>query len=298
MQALAKGPKRPARPVAAGARGVKRGGLKKKQPPAAWKADYPIIRRLRAGRDAPVDSVGCERLADPRASQADFEWQCLVAAMLSSQTKDQTNAEAMLALRAYGNTIHRIARAPVQRLDGLICKVGFHRVKANNLKAAAKLILKRFGGRVPRTVEGLLALPGVGPKMAYLTLHSAFNQQDGLCIDTHVHRIANVLGWLRPRTKTPEDTRLALEAWLPKRHWGDINVCLVGLGQMQQQASHKLIDKCLQGRSPATALRLAARLGLRLRAGWHAGLDAACARRPELRRLVARTARRPGGGGA
>merc|ERR1719230_886774 len=81
-----------------------------RKPPAVWRADYPIIQELRATRDAPVDSVGCERLADPRASRKDFEWQCLVAAMLSSQTKDQQNAEAMAALHKHGNTVESIAK--------------------------------------------------------------------------------------------------------------------------------------------------------------------------------------------
>merc|ERR1740121_3367221 len=153
--------------------------------------------------------------------------------MLSSQTKDQTNAEAMAALRAHGNTLANIARTPVSRLDKLICKVGFHSVKARNLRAAAQLCIRRHGGRVPKTLEGLLELPGVGPKMAHLTLHAAFDAQAGLCVDTHIHRIANVLGWIK--TRTPEETRIALEAWLPKKHWPDINALKFGLGQQQQQ---------------------------------------------------------------
>merc|ERR1719440_1890016 len=89
------------------------GSRTSRRPPAAWRKDYPIIEELRKNKDAPVDSVGCERLADPKASRKDFEWQCLVAAMLSSQTKDQQNAEAMKELRKHGNKINIIAKTPV-----------------------------------------------------------------------------------------------------------------------------------------------------------------------------------------
>lgn len=282
------------RPVAGGARAggarrvLKARGRPAAGPPASWRADFPIIKRLRRRRDAPVDTIGCERLADPKACRADFEWQTLVAAMLSSQTKDQANAEAMAELRRFGNTAANVAAAPVARLARLIRKVGFHRTKAKHLKAAARLCQQEHGGRIPQTLEGLLELPGVGPKMAHLTLAAAFDRFEGLCIDTHIHRIANALGWLRPRTKTPEQTRIALEAWLPRREWRDFNILMVGLGQMQQQAPEKLVDRCLAGPQPAPALRLLTRIGFRHRPGRFASLDAAAARRPEIRRVLAR----------
>lgn len=257
---------------------------KQRIPPAAWRKDFPIIQELRALRDAPVDYVGCERLADPKASKANFEWQCLVAAMLSSQTKDQANAQAMSVLRKHGNTALSIARTPVKRLDRLIANVGFHSVKAKNLKKAAKICLEQHGGRVPSTLEGLMALPGVGPKMAHLVLHAAFNAQEGLCVDTHVHRIANALGWIS--TKTPEQTREALETWLPFEHWPDINILLVGIGQQQQQQQSLLVERCLRCKSPAAALSLVSRIGLQLRAEKVPALrDAACAS-SAIRRLL------------
>lgn len=255
-----------------------------KKPPASWKADYPLIEELRSHRDAPVDTIGCERLANPRAKKADYEWQCLVAAMLSAMTKDQTTAETMKTLQAYGNSISRIAGTPVRKLDRLIAKVGFHATKAKNIRATAQICLSRYGGRVPRTLEELLALPGVGPKMAHLTLHAAFGTQAGLCVDTHVHRIANALGWVT--TRDPEHTRTALEAWLPHRHWEDINVCLVGLGQMQQQEPHKLVDRCLASKSSAAALKLLARIGLALRRNKYPMLDEAAQKSPAIRKLL------------
>lgn len=249
---------------AAGVSARKTNGGPSKKTPANWARDYPIIQELRKIPDAPVDSVGCERLADPKASKKDFEWQCLVAAMLSSQTKDQMNAQAMVNLNKHGNSVEVMSRMPVQKIDKMIKMVGFHSVKAKNVRAAANIILKEHGGRVPRTLEGLMELPGVGPKMAYLTLHAAFDAQVGLCVDVHVHRIANVLGWIR--TKTPEESRQALEAWLPKQHWDGINILMVGLGQQQQQQQHKLVEKCLASTSPVAALRLVSKIGITLRA--------------------------------
>lgn len=255
-----------------------------KRVPAAWRSDYPLIQELRAVEDAPVDSVGCERLADPKASRKDFEWQCLVAAMLSSQTKDQANAEAMARLREHGNMAASIARTPVGKLDRLIRNVGFHSVKAKNIKAAARICLNEHRGRVPSTLEGLLSLPGVGPKMAHLVLHAAFDAQEGICVDVHVHRIANALGWIS--TRTPEETRKALEAWLPAEHWPHINVLLVGLGQQQQQQQELLVERCLNSSSPVAALKLVSKIGVVLRAGKFKALDEAAQSSPRLRRLL------------
>eukprot|EP00747_Dinoflagellata_sp_TGD_P062675 gnl/TRDRNA2_/TRDRNA2_153118_c0_seq4.p1 gnl/TRDRNA2_/TRDRNA2_153118_c0~~gnl/TRDRNA2_/TRDRNA2_153118_c0_seq4.p1 ORF type:complete len:256 (+),score=53.58 gnl/TRDRNA2_/TRDRNA2_153118_c0_seq4:113-880(+) len=199
-------------------------------PPAVWRADWPVIQELRAVRDAPVDYIGCNRLADTR----------------------------------HGNTIASIAATREQKLDQMIAMVGFHTTKAKNIKAAAKICLQEHGGRVPKTLEALMALPGVGPKMAHLTLLAAFGVQAGLCVDTHVHRIANALGWVK--TGSAEETRKALEVWLPKEHWPDLNILLVGLGQQQQQEIQKLVDKCITSSSPQKALRLIARIGVELRA--------------------------------
>ncbi|CAE8638815.1 unnamed protein product, partial [Polarella glacialis] len=239
-------------------------------------------------RNAPVDFVGCEKLADPRASKADFEWQCLVAAMLSSLTRDQANAEAMACLRIHGNSAKNIAATPEAKLRKLIIKVGFPKVKAKSLRASAKMCLEQHGGRIPRTIEGLMALPGVGPKMAYLVMTTALNQQPGICVDTHVHRIANMLRWVR--TKTPEETRVALESWLPKKEWPDINILLVGVGQMQQQAVQDLVEAglALGSRRAPAALKLMKRMGVPLRRDRWPMLDAAAAKNPDLGKLLKR----------
>jgi len=220
-----------------------------------------------------VDSIGCERLANVNASQADFEWQCLVAAMLSSQTRDQATAEAMAALEAAKvNSVQRICNASVGKVAKLIKAVGFFNVKAKTLREAARICKKDYKGRIPNTLE------------AHLIMHSAFDRQEGICVDTHVHRIANQLGWVR--SKTPEETRMRLEELLPRREWADINVLLVGLGQMQQQASLDLISQALRLRGRVDALRLLRKIGVPLRAGQHDQLDKMAAGNKDVQRLL------------
>ena len=82
---------------------------------------------------------------------------------------------------------------------------------------------------IPSTIEGLVSLPGVGPKMAYLCMSAAWGRDEGIGVDVHVHRITNLWGW--HKTKTPEETRITFEAWLPRDKWHDINHLLVGFGQ-------------------------------------------------------------------
>ena len=97
------------------------------------------------------------------------------------------------------------------------------------LKQAAVILRDKWNGDIPDTIEGLTSLPGVGPKMAYLCLSVAWDRTEGIGVDVHVHRITNLWGW--NTTKTPEDTRLALQSWLPKDKWREINYLLVGFGQ-------------------------------------------------------------------
>jgi endonuclease III len=116
-------------------------------------------------------------------------------------------------------------------LDEKISKVGFHNKKVGYLKATAKILHDKYDDDIPDTIEGMLALPGVGPKMAYLLMTHAWNKTMGIGVDVHVHRISNRLGWVH--TNSPEETRLALEGWLPKEYWGQggVNKLLVGFGQ-------------------------------------------------------------------
>lgn len=108
-------------------------------------------------------------------------------------------------------------------------QVGFHNRKTEYIKKAAVIIQDQFFSEIPDTLAGLTSLPGVGPKMAHLCMSAAWNNTQGIGVDVHVHRIANMWGWVN--TNMPEETREALEAWLPRERWREINHLLVGFGQ-------------------------------------------------------------------
>ena len=111
----------------------------------------------------------------------------------------------------------------------MIGQVGFHHNKTNFIKKTAEILHTSYKDDIPDTIEGLISLPGVGPKMAYLTMSAAWGRDEGIGVDVHVHRITNLWGW--HKTKTPEETRAALQAWLPRDRWHEINKLLVGFGQ-------------------------------------------------------------------
>lgn len=114
-------------------------------------------------------------------------------------------------------------------LNGFINKVGFHNQKTKFIKQTVEILREKWNSDIPDTIEGLVSLPGVGPKMGYLTLSAAWGRDEGIGVDVHVHRITNLWGW--NKTQQPEQTRAALESWLPKDKWHDINNLLVGFGQ-------------------------------------------------------------------
>ena len=153
--------------------------------------------------------------------------------MLSSQTKDTVTAAAMRILQTSlpppGLTLENILAVEPARLNSLIISVGFHNNKTRYIKATALLLAANHDGDIPSTVEGLMALPGVGPKMAYLCMSAAWGKTLGIGVDVHVHRITNLFGW--HKTRNPEETRMALESWLPQDRWHEINHLLVGFGQ-------------------------------------------------------------------
>ncbi|EAN80159.1 endonuclease III, putative [Trypanosoma equiperdum] len=201
------------------------------KPPSNWSKLYAKVKEIREEVQAPVDTVGCSKLFDPSASDEVRRYHILLALMLSAQTKDHVTAAAMHSLIDHGCTPETIYKMPESKLNEFISKVGFHNTKARNIKAATESILQLHKGTVPRSYEGLVSLPGVGPKMAHLFLQEADSVVIGIGVDTHVHRIAQRFHWVPSTVKSPEDTRKALEAWLPAKYWGEINGMLVGLGQ-------------------------------------------------------------------
>lgn len=167
-----------------------------------------------------------EKIAEEQREDA---FQVLIATLLSARTQDATTAGASDRLFRKARTPKRMAALSVREIAALIYPVSFYRTKAKHVKATCGILLERFAGRVPGTMEELLTLPGVGRKTANLVLILGFKSLRNICVDIHVHRISNRLGWVR--TKTPEQTEQALYERVAARWWPYINLYLVTWGQ-------------------------------------------------------------------
>lgn len=202
--------------------------------PPRWKEAYDSIKEMRAQIVAPVDTMGCEQAQHKEKDPKNRRFAVLVSLMLSSQTKDEVTDAAVEKLRAaIGGTLSvaAIISADDSTISTAIAKVGFWRRKTGYVKKTALRLRDDFDSEVPKTVDELCSLPGVGPKMAFLTLLVAWNLNHGIGVDVHVHRITNRLGWHQRPTKKPEETRLNLQSWLPIELHREINHMLVGFGQ-------------------------------------------------------------------
>lgn len=185
----------------------------------------PVLRAIgRAIRAMELPAI--EKLQEDNAATP---FRTLVSTMLSAQTRDPVTYEASMRLFARADSPAALAALPAKTIERLIYPVSFYRNKARHLKETARDILDRFGGVTPTTMEELLTLKGVGRKTANLVLIVAHESPDNICVDTHVHRIANRLGWVR--TRTPEQTERALYEVAPRRWWKDVNLYLVTWGQ-------------------------------------------------------------------
>ena len=167
-------------------------------------------------------------LAEVSARTERDPFRILIGCILSLRTRDETTAAAAARLFALAATPDALLRLPPRRIERTIFPVGFYRTKARVIRRVCRDLLDRFGGRVPPDLDALLTLHGVGRKTANLVLTFGF-ELPGICVDTHVHRITNRLGFVR--TRTPEETERALRAALPRRHWIGLNDLLVAFGQ-------------------------------------------------------------------
>lgn len=203
------------------------------QTPPNWLETIENIRKVRAKFPAPVDSMGCDQSHSKTDKDVDQRFQILISLMISSQTKDQITWAAVQKLKQKGfANVDGMLEAPVKEIEDLIHPAGFYKRKAVYLKKVAQILKETYQGDIPNSVETLCQLPGVGPKMAHLCMQEAWNEVIGIGVDTHVHRISARLGWVPKKgIKTPEDTRKALESWLPRNYWREINHLLVGFGQ-------------------------------------------------------------------
>ncbi len=193
------------------------------RPPA--RAVQAVMRALARAIDN-LDLPAVEKIAEE--SQED-PFEVLVSTMLSAQTRDPVTAAASARLFRAARSPKAMAELPVRRIQTLIYPVSFYRHKARHVKATCRILVERYGGRVPGTMEELLALPGVGRKTANLVLILSFKSLKNICVDTHVHRISNRLGWVK--TRTPDETEQALYRTTDQRWWPYINLYLVTWGQ-------------------------------------------------------------------
>ena len=198
-----------------------------------------VMRRLGRAIDG-LDEPAVEKIAK---DQQEDPFQVLIATMLSAQTRDAVTAAASARLFRAARTPKAMAALTVARIQELIYPVSFYRNKAVHVKETCRQILARFGGRVPSTLDELLTLPGVGRKTANLVLILAHASRENICVDTHVHRIANRLGWVR--TRTPEETEHALYRATHRRWWPIINLYLVTWGQNVCRPVYPLCPQCV-----------------------------------------------------
>jgi len=165
----------------------------------------------------------------------------LIGTLLSLRTKDETTDRAMIHLTERAKTPGDILSLSHTELEKIIYPVGFYRNKAKTLKNVSRIILEKYGGKVPDTLDELLTIKGVGRKTANLVITEAFGKP-GICVDTHVHRISNRLGYVT--TKTPEQTEYALREKLPRHYWKIYNTLLVAFGQKICRPVSPLCSTC------------------------------------------------------
>ncbi|MHB9027331.1 MAG: endonuclease III domain-containing protein [Candidatus Latescibacterota bacterium] len=182
-----------------------------------------IISILRANAPQwgpPIVTKMAEEVRDP--------YRILIATLISLRTRDEVTGIAANRLFEIADTPEAMVSLPAVEIEKAIYPATFHQNKAFTIKDVSKVLLEKYGGRVPDTLEELLSLNGVGRKTANLVLIDAFGKE-GICVDTHVHRITNRWGYVS--TRTPDETEFALREKLPKQYWMEINKLLVPFGQ-------------------------------------------------------------------
>ncbi len=197
----------------------------------SWEDLLDIMEREAKKRNAPVYSLKCN--LNP--------FQILVSAILSTRTRDEQTAKACEKLFKVVSTPEDLLKLSEDEIDRLIKEVGFHRVKAKNLKKLAEILVERYGSNVPSEFDELIKLPGVGRKVANIVLANAFGKP-AIAVDTHVHRIANRMCLVK--TEKPEETERELMKAVPKELWHKVNKPFVGFGQTVCKPIKPLCNDC------------------------------------------------------
>jgi endonuclease-3 len=175
------------------------------------------------------------------ANRGGTPFEILVSTILSLRTKDEVTSEAARRLFQKARTPEQLLALGEAAIADLIYPVGFYPTKAKRLLEISRLVLTHYQGNVPDTIEALLELPGVGRKTANLVLVEGF-KKDAICVDTHVNRISNRIGYVK--TRTPDQTEFALREILPRKHWIRYNELLVAFGQAICRPVSPFCSKC------------------------------------------------------
>lgn len=185
-----------------------------------WDRQVSLIREHVFGSELPSVSKIAAGKRDP--------FRVLISTIISLRTKDEVTSAAAARLFGLADSPDAMVRIPERKIAETIFPAGFYRQKARQIKECSRIIREEYHGKVPDSRDALLALPGVGLKTANLTLNLGFGVE-AICVDTHVHRISNRLGWVA--TKTPDDTERELTLVLPRKYWIEINSLLVTFGK-------------------------------------------------------------------
>jgi endonuclease III len=175
------------------------------------------------------------------ADEWEKDYETLIATMLSAQTRDETTIPVAEALFKKYSSLEKLSKAKYDDVLKVISRVNFKYNKAKHVIGTAKLLVSNYSGKVPDDIEELIKLPGVGRKTANLVL-SEVHAKDGICVDTHVHRISNVFGFVK--TKTPTQTEMELRKIVPKKYWSRINRIFVLWGKdVRGKDKKKFLEK-------------------------------------------------------
>lgn len=166
----------------------------------------------------------------------------LIGTVLSHQTRDERTIIASRNLFSKFGTAQKLAKANIREIRKLIKPVGMYNVKARRIKEISKILVEKYNGKVPRSYDEILSLPGVGRKTANILFTYAYGEGDYIAVDTHVHKISNRLGLVK--TKTPEQTEKELYKVIPRKEWRYINELFVQHGQQICKA-RPLCEKCV-----------------------------------------------------
>jgi endonuclease-3 len=191
------------------------------------------LRKTLTSKKLPIVSELAEKKSTP--------FQILISTLLSLRTKDEVTEVATRRLFALVSTPAQMLKLSPDRIEGAIYPVGFYRNKAQTILHVCRELVEHYDSRVPDTIDELLAFKGVGRKTANLVVTLGYGGE-GICVDTHVHRISNRLGYVR--TKTPDETEYALRTKLPREYWTEYNTLMVAFGRTVCRPTSPLCSQC------------------------------------------------------